>query len=273
MLTIDYRGKVAVVTGASSGMGQEVARLLLEQGAVVYALDINPTSDPVEKFVTVNLGDRSSIDKALTELPDAIDSVFACAGVAGQNMPPLLVATINFVGHRYLIESLIPRLHEGSSIGMIASMGGMGWIGNIANVLPLLQTETFEGAVDYLAANLDNPAVLGGSTPGNNRGYTFSKEATVLYAKYRSWTLAGHRIRINTISPGATETPMLKQFGLTEDTGAKSISPIGAPSTPRNQAEALLYINSDAAGYISGTDLTVDYGFSGGIYTGQGSLG
>ncbi|MDQ0691338.1 SDR family oxidoreductase [Arthrobacter sp. W4I7] len=271
MNNIDYSGKTVVVTGAASGMGREVAEQLVALGAEVHGLDIQQVENDMAGFTTVNLAEESSIDEALTHLPTHVDSVFACAGVSGKGMPALLTATINFVGHRHLIESLVPRMSAGGSIGLIASMGGMGWIGNIPAVIPLLQTSSFSEAVAYLQEHEEDPAVLGGPVEAN-RGYTFSKEATVLYAKYRSWSLAAQQIRINTVSPGATQTPMLSQFGSSPDAGAKSVSPIGAPSTPRNQADALLYLNSTEAEYISGTDLVVDYGFSGGIYTGQGAL-
>lgn len=271
MKNIDYRGKTVVVTGAASGMGREVATQLLELGAEVHGLDIQPVESEMASFTTVNLAEEASINEAVTHLPTHIDSIFACAGVSGKGMPPIVTASINFVGHRHLIESLIPRMSAGGSIGLIASMGGMGWIGNIPNVLPLLNTETFDDAVSYLRDHEDDPAVLAGPAEAG-RGYTFSKEATVLYAKYRSWSLAADQIRINTISPGATQTPMLSQFGSSPEDGANSVSPIGTPSVPRNQADALLYLNSDAAEYISGADLVVDYGFSGGLYTGRGSL-
>lgn len=271
MQHITYEGKTVVVTGASSGMGREVASQLADLGAVVHGLDIQPSEATLASFTTVNLGDEASIDAAVEQMPSHLDSVFACAGVSGKGMPPITTATINFVGHRHLVESLVPRMGAGGSIGLIASMGGMGWISNIPAVLGLLQTGSFSEGVAYLRAHSTDPAVLGGEE-GRNRGYTFSKEATVLYAKYRSWTLAAQQIRINTVSPGATQTPMLSQFGASPDDGAKSVSPIGVPSTPRNQADALLYLNSDAAEYISGADLVVDYGFSGGLYTGQGTL-
>lgn len=283
MKAIDYHGKTVVVTGAATGIGNEVVRSLLGLGATVHALvhvhdiHIKPavgTGASLVKIdlgeVQVDLGDKASIDAAVAHLPESIHSVFACAGVSGKDMTPLRVATTNFIGHRHLIESLIPRMPSGSSIGMIASIGGMGWIANIPAILPFLQTKSFEEAVAYLEARQEDPAILGGP-PEANRGYTFSKEAMILYAKFRSWSLAAQKIRINTVSPGATETHMLQEFGVSPDAGAKNVSPIGVPSTPRYQANALIYLNSEAAEYISGADLVADYGFSGGIYTGQGA--
>ncbi|PYE50050.1 SDR family oxidoreductase [Paenibacillus barcinonensis] len=269
---ISYAGKTVVVTGAASGMGQETAKLLIELGAEVYALDLKEPSYPVKAFVEVNLSQRESIDTAISKLPESIDSIFACAGVAGKGMTPLSVATINFVGHRHLIENLIPRISENGSIGFIASIGGMGWFANLPKLLEFLSTPDFDAAVQYLSENQEDPSVLGGSVEGNNRGYTFSKEATIVYVKQKSWELSAKKIRINSVSPGATAPPMLSQFGITENDGAKNVSLIGVPSEPLDQARALIYINSDEARYISGTDLVVDYGFSGGILTGQGNF-
>jgi NAD(P)-dependent dehydrogenase (short-subunit alcohol dehydrogenase family) len=269
MKHIDYAGKTAVVTGAASGMGAEVTRELLELGAAVYALDVRPPSASVKSFVQTDLGDKASIDAAVASLPDAIDTVFGCAGVSGKGLPAIRTTTVNFVGHRHLVESLLPRMGEGGTVGLIASMGGMGWMRSLPAILPLLHTPGFDEAVGYLQAHADDPAVIGGP-PETLRGYTFSKEALIVYAKFRAWQLAERRIRINTISPGATDTPMLPEFG--PSGGAGSVSPIGIPSTPADQADALIYLNSAAASYVSGADLCVDYGFSGGIYTGQGSI-
>ena len=267
-----YKDKVAVVTGAASGMGKEVADLLLAEGAKVYALDMNKPDTQYEEFIELNLASKESIDAAVAQLPEKVDTIFACAGVAGKNMPELLVTKINFIGHYHLIESLIPRMNKNSSIGLIASMGGMGWMGNIPALMEFLQNDTFEKQVAFLEPKTNDPKFLGGSSDGSNRGYTFSKEATIVYAKKRAWEIADKQIRINTISPGATQTPMLSQFGTKEDDGAKNVSPIGVPSQPIDQAKALLYLNSEHATYISGADLVVDYGYSGGIYTGVGNF-
>lgn len=267
-----YKGLNVVVTGAASGMGKEVANLLLAEGANVYALDMNEPNFKCEAFIQVNLSSKESIDEAITQLPENIDSVFCCAGVAGKNMSPLLVVQINFIGHYHLVESLIPRLEKGSSIGLIASMGGMGWLENMPATMEFLQNDSFEKQVKFLETKLDDPKFIGGATESNNRGYGFSKEVTIVYAKKRAWEIADKQIRINTISPGSTQTPMLSQFGATAEDGAKNVSPIGVPSQPIDQAKALLYLNSKNATYISGADLVVDYGYSGGIYTGVGSF-
>ena len=156
-----YKNKVAVVTGAASGMGKEVANLLLAEGAKVYALDMNEPDTQYEEFIELNLSSQESIDASVAKLPEKVDTIFACAGVAGKSMPELLVTKINFIGHYHLIERLIPRMNKNSSIGLIASMGGMGWIGNIPAVMEFLQNDTFEKQATFLESKTDDPRFLG----------------------------------------------------------------------------------------------------------------
>lgn len=81
---LNYQGKKVVVTGAASGMGEVTAKLLIEQGAEVYALDINEPNFPVKQFIKINLGDKESIDQAVSQLPEKIDRIFSVAGIAGR---------------------------------------------------------------------------------------------------------------------------------------------------------------------------------------------
>lgn len=80
---LNYEGKQVVVTGAASGMGEATAKILLEQGAKVYALDRNDAKIPVHQSFQVNLGRKESIDTVVSQLPTKVDSIFSCAGVAG----------------------------------------------------------------------------------------------------------------------------------------------------------------------------------------------
>src|SRR4051812_5771983 len=114
---LKFKGKTCVVTGAASGIGETAAKLLIDQGGDVYALDVKEPAFPVKKYVNVNLGEKQSIDEAVKQLPFSIDKVFNCAGIAGpiyggRTFSTLDVITINYIGPRYLIESLIPRMSE-----------------------------------------------------------------------------------------------------------------------------------------------------------------
>jgi NAD(P)-dependent dehydrogenase (short-subunit alcohol dehydrogenase family) len=273
-----YEDETAVVTGAASGIGKATAELLVEFGAEVYGLDVKEVKVPGVKHVPMDLNKKESIELALRRLPSKVDKVFAVAGVAGvfytgRTFDPVDVVTINFVGHRHLIENLIPRMSEGCAIAIIASIGGMGWVTNLQNVSALLNIPGFDEARAWLEAHRDDPKVIGGPREAQ-RPYCFSKECLIAYAKMRSWQLAEKGIRINTVSPGITETPMLPDFakivGTTvEQMGKSVLSPIGRYAKPIEQAWPLIFLNSKLASYISGADLPVDFGFTGGAYTGQ----
>jgi len=265
---LGYRGKVVAITGAATGMGQEATELLVELGAEVHALDIAPVDLPVAQAIRLDLSDRQSIDEAVARLPARIDRLFSCAGISaaylGRTFSPVHVNLVNFVGPRHLIESLVPRIPADGAIAMIASMTGSAWRDKLDKIDELLATPDFESGKAWLEAHVDDPEVLGGD-PRHNMNYRFSKEASVAYMKRQTWPLGEKHIRINTLSPGLTVTPMMASFDAISQTGdpdLKMIWPaVGRPSTPREQAEALLFLNSDMARYVSGVDLLSDYGY------------
>ncbi|MCR8660614.1 SDR family oxidoreductase [Paenibacillus endoradicis] len=272
---LNYEGKKVVVTGAASGMGEATAKILLEQGAEVYALDINDSKLDVKKSIKVNLGDKASIDEAVSQLPDVIDSVFSCAGIAGTiygsgRFTPADVVTINFIGGRYLIESIIPRMPEGSSIATVASLAGMGWMQKLNVLMPLIKTSTFEDAKQWVDENITDPNVMD-QDETKNGSYGLSKEALIAWVKYRAYSLAEKKIRLNNVSPSSTITPMLADFNdiAKADVTSSFISPIGRAAVAEDQANALVFINSDLNTYISGQDLQVDYAVTSKLFFGE----
>lgn len=271
---LNYEGKKVVVTGAASGMGEATAKILGEQGAEIYALDINEAKIPVKQSIKVNLGSKASIDEAVSQLPDEINSIFSCAGVAGTlysggRFTPADVVTINFIGGRYLIESLIPRMPEGSSIATVASLAGMGWMQKLNMLIPLITTETFEDAQKWIAENITDPNVMD-QDETKNGSYGLSKEALIAWVKYRAYSLSEKKIRLNNVSPSTTATPMLKDFNdiAKSDVTGSFISPVGRPAVAEDQANALVMINSDLNTYISGQDLQVDFAVTSKLFFG-----
>lgn len=259
---INYEGKKVVVTGAASGMGEAATKLLLELGAEVYALDIQEPKLEVHKYIKINLGDKESIDNALKQLPEKIDTIFNCAGIAGTNdrFSTLDVLTINFIGPKYLIESLIPRMTEESSIAIIASCGGMNWAEKIDKLTPLVQTESFEEGQELFLENEET--ILDGYELGD-ASYMVSKEAMILWMKQKAYGLSEKQIRINTVSPAATATPMSAEFEkVGKGLSTAMLSKVGYPATPEDQGKALIFLGSDLASYVSGQDLQVDYAYT-----------
>lgn len=246
-----YDGKQVVITGAASGMGEAAARLLVDLRAEVYAVDVKEVSTPVKQFIKTDLKDKASIDAATKHIPDKIYALFNCAGLPGPPFSNLDVTLVNFVGHRHLTETLLPRINDGGAIASISSVGGMGWTGNIRNVNNLLATKGFDEACAWLEAN-----------PEANDGYMFSKQCIIAYTKARAGELAKRNIRINCICPGPTATPMMKIFheSYGKDNIERHLSSCGRYATPEEVAEPLIFLNSRMARHVSGDSLLVDFG-------------
>lgn len=248
-----YKGRKVVVTGASSGMGEAAARLLADLGAEVYALNVKDVIVPVKKFIRTDLKDRYSIDAAVKQIGDDVHALFNCAGIPGPPFSNLETVIVNFVGHRYLTESLLPHMGPGSAIASVASLGGMAWQKHLENINALLATPGFDEAREWLENN-----------PDANNGYSFSKQCIITYVKKSAANLAKRGIRINCLNPCPTDTPMMKKF---HDYAGKEriesifLSPCGRYATPEEMAEPLIFLNSHMARFISGHCLNVDFGW------------
>jgi NAD(P)-dependent dehydrogenase (short-subunit alcohol dehydrogenase family) len=259
---LGYAGRSVVVTGAASGMGAASAQILVELGADVTALDIKATSVPVKTSFEIDLRDPDTIDATARQIPAPVHSVFSCAGLPGPPFSEVDTVLVNFVGARHLIEAMVPKMPEGSSIGMIASAAGVGWQQNLAPLNEFIANDTFDGAKSYLEAN---PDVMGGS------GYWFSKQVINAWVGSRATDLIGRGIRLNCINPGPTATPMMPQFhaAVGKELVDSAMGPIARYSEPEEQAWPLVLLNSPRMSYVCGEALWTDGGFLGALTTGK----
>ncbi len=250
---LGYEGKRVVVTGASSGMGAATARTLVDLGAKVHALDIKPIEGKAEQALELDLSRRDSIDAAARRLPGHVDALFNCAGLPGPPFSNLDTMLVNFAGLRHLTEALLPRIPRGGAIASITSVAGMGFRKNLENVKALCGTKDFDEAHAWCEAN-----------PDKANGYLFSKQCIIWYTMQRAVDLVARGIRMNCLSPAPTDTPMLPAFHAqaTRDFIDKHFrAPIGRDATPEEMAEPLVLLNSNAARFISGVNLFVDWGY------------
>lgn len=252
-----YDNKRALVVGAASGMGNAVARLLVEAGADVVAMDFADMDIAgVNEKIKVNMADEASIDAAIAECGGSIHALFSCAGVA-DGTPG--IEKINFLGHRHMIDSMLDNgmLGRGSSIGFISSAAGAGWA----------RDDNMEWIGQYLA--IDGMEAASAWAIENGKADYFSSKLTVgMYVARSAFEMGKRGVRINAIMPGPTDTPLAqanKEMWLGFGSDYRAELGIEA-STPEEQAAPLVFLGSDAASAISGITLTSDQGyFSSGI--------
>jgi len=257
---LGYKNKRVVVSGCFSGIGEATARLLLQLGAQVHGLDYKPSKLELASFRQVDLRDPGSIDSAAAAIGGHVDALFNCAGLP-QTSPPIEVMKVNYAGTRRLTERILPLMGQGSAIASVASIAGMGWSRRVPVLMELLQNDSFEAAVKWCEAHAD---VV-------REGYSFSKEAIMVWTMMSAATLIKQGIRMNCTMPGPTQTPMMAHFEAASKASVleAATQPINRRSSPQEQAAPLLFLNSDVASYLNGVALPVDGGLMGGIATGR----
>lgn len=241
--------KTIVVTGAASGIGAATAALIVSQGAKVISVDINPPANPVGDFVRADLSDRSSIDELVAALPVGVNGLANIAGLP-PTKPVNAVLAVNLVGLKYLTTQLVPKLADGASIVNLASLAGLGW-------------PDAKEAIDA-SANLDFGDIAAFSKAHEIEGarsYFFSKEALIVWTMQNRWTWRARGIRMNSVSPGPVDTPILKDFIETLGSRAEEdMRTMDRPGTPADIAPVVAFLMSDGAAWIRGANIPVDGG-------------
>jgi NAD(P)-dependent dehydrogenase (short-subunit alcohol dehydrogenase family) len=248
-----YDGRRVVVTGCASGIGEQVARQLIELGAEVVGLDRRRPTVQLKEFHEIDLADPASAGQAASAIGSPVDSLFNVAGVSSGIGDPLLVVTINFLGMRQFTEALIPTMPAGSSIVGVSSLAASDYLQHKHVTAGLVDTTTFDEGIEWCGRHPDALA---------DGGYRLSKEAIILYCMKNAVPLGARGIRINCTGPGVTQTPILDQVrsAYGQDYLDAIPKPLGRVSEPAEQAAVLVFLNSRAAGYITGQVLWVDGG-------------
>jgi len=242
-----YDGKKVLVVGGATGMGFAAAKTVAELGAEVILLDRVEPDFEVARFVSVDLSDRAAVDQAVDELEGPFAALFLAAGVAGGEH----LMRINFIAHRHLIDRLIAdgKVGAGSAICLISSLAGLGWQNNMEQVLDFLATPDWAAADEWVAAH-----------EGTNT-YMFSKQAMNAYVARQAYPLMSKGIRINSICPGPTDTPLARANSWLDGFGSDYRAATGIPAlTPEQMGNAMVFLNSAAASGVSGVSLYVDAG-------------
>ncbi len=245
-------GKTIVVTGAASGIGAETAAELQRQGASVIGVDRNP-ADGLDRFVEVDLSDPGAIDDLVDDLPPGIDGLCNIAGLP-PTAPAPMVLTVNLFALRRLSELLVAKMADGGSITHLASMAGIGWPEAVDQVKATL-------ALDF-GSDIDEFCEANGLGEGG-RSYFLSKECVQVYTMMNRWTWRDRGIRMNAVSPGPVDTPILDDFIATLGQRAEEDMKImDRPGRPTDVAPVVAFLQSDASRWFRGANLTLDGGMS-----------
>ncbi|MEX1006664.1 MAG: coniferyl-alcohol dehydrogenase [Acidimicrobiia bacterium] len=254
-----YDGKRALVVGCFSGMGAATAKIVQSLGGEVHGIDYREPDYDLAGFTNCDLRNKSEIDTALASLSGPIHAVFYCAGLP-QTHPPVDVMRVNFAAMRHVVEGVHPLVPSGGAVAIISSNAGLQFMDHMGPINELLATDGFDGAVAWCEQHPDLVA----------DGYTFSKEAIIVYTMQRALAVVGEGVRVNCISPGPTDTPMMPEFE--KAAGPELIrafwGPMNRQAQPEEMGWPLAFLNSDAASFITGLNLLVDAGFVAGVTTG-----
>ena len=245
-----FEGKKIIVTGVSSGIGQETARQLKGQGAIVIGVDRNPPSVELDAFHQVDLTDEASLDALIEELKAVrADGLANIAGVPPTAAPETVV-TVNLVALKRLTLGLVDSLADGASIVNLASLAGIGWEGEIAKI------KAAEG-LDHAGV----PAFCAAQGITADISYFYTKQALVAWTHENRWTWRDRGIRMNAVSPGPVETPILKDFLETlGERAEEDMKIMDRPGTPTDIAPVVVFLLSEGSVWLRGVNIATDGG-------------
>jgi NAD(P)-dependent dehydrogenase (short-subunit alcohol dehydrogenase family) len=250
----DLAGKVAVVTGGARGLGYSMASALAAQGCPVALLDVLPEVDASAarlgqesgvrtSAVRVDVTDRGSVQAAFEQTAAALGTPQVLVTAAGVTVWTdavdidadewRRVMTINLDGTFFAAQAFAAGLLDSDRSGSAILVGSMS--GSIVNV------------------------------PQHQTSYNTSKAAVAHLAKSLAVEWAGHGVRVNSIAPGYFLSQMTRQF--TEQNpelaaGWISRIPLGRMGEPEDLHGLVVYLASEASGYLTGQDIVIDGGYT-----------
>lgn len=248
------KGKVSVVTGAASGLGKSICMLFAQEGAHVVATDINTQAganmlvelrsiDPQACFVRQDVADEAGWQEVMAvtlKQFGRLDVLVNCAGVfSGAS-----IAELTLEQWRKVMSVNLDGVFLGIKYGAEAMQkGGGGSIVNMSSVGGLL------GTINSSAYNASKGGVR-----------LLTKAAAMEFSKAGY----GHNIRVNSVHPGVIETPMTAPMFANPAEGEAMLAwtPMGHFGQPRDVAYGVLYLASDEAAFLTGSELVIDGGWS-----------
>jgi NAD(P)-dependent dehydrogenase (short-subunit alcohol dehydrogenase family) len=240
-----------VVTGGSSGIGEALVGLLLADGHPVTVIDRQPCRIAEAHFIAADLANISSLARVCAAIDDSVVGVANVAGLPGTQAPRDIIA-VNIVAPVRLSRLLVPRMTAGGSVVNVGSISA-GTAG-----MP-------EPALSSLPEVHDEAAILrwlDEYRPSGDQAYRIAKQALVYWSGQAAAEFLHTKIRVNCVSPGPVDTPMLSQFKQSMGPAAidRAHQILGRYGQPAEVAEVIRFLLSPASNWVSGCNLAVDGG-------------
>jgi len=232
-------GKVAVITGASGSIGKASCAVFAREGATVVGVDVREGDAPVDHFFTCDLTDEDAVAALYRDIharTGKIDVLFNNAGIAIPEDGSVLETDLAAWDKVIAVNLTSVFLCCKHGIPYLVHNGG----GSVVNTASLV-------------------AAVGSAT--SQIAYTASKGGVLAMSRELGVQFAKKGIRVNAISPGPVETPLLAALFNQEEKARRLVHvPRGRFGAPEEIAEAAAFLASDAASYINATDFKVDGG-------------
>lgn len=250
----DLTGKIALVTGAASGIGEAIAITLSRAGAFVYVADLDEVNG--KRVVDSIAGERSEAAFLKLNVAEKEDCENAAKTILDEKERLDILVNNAGIGH---VGTLLETTEE--DLDRLFAVNVRGIFSLTKAFLPSM--------IERKYGVIINTASIGGVVAIKERlAYTTTKFAVVGFTKCIALDHALHGIRANAICPGRVETPFVKariaeypdpQKAYDEMAASQAI---GRMATPEEIAASVLYLASDEAAFVTGTAFEIDGGFS-----------
>ena len=245
----EFEGKVAVVTGAGSGIGEAVALLLAQRGARVVATDID---EAAARKVAARIGEAGGEAAAMQHDVASPEAAEEAVRLAEERFGALHLA-VNNAG-------------IGGELNPVADYGIDAWRKvidiNLNGVFYGMkhQIPAIERAGGGAIANL--ASILGSVGTANSAAYTAAKHGVVGLTKAAALEYAKRNVRINSVGPGYIDTPLLESLDDDARSALIGLHPLGRLGTAEEVAELTLFLLSDRAAFVTGSYHLADGGYT-----------